>query len=166
MNPPKHIVAAGMLVERGDEVLLVRTERRGWEFPGGQIEEGESVLDGVIREVREEANVVASADRLVGVYSNLSNHRVIFDFLGSWLSGDAQIGAETLDVAWVQKTEAGKMIVHPIYSQRLQQLLSFDGRVLFQSYTTSPFTIMLKKHLGLAGTHELGDDQLISSSEG
>ena len=152
MNPPKHIVAAGMLVERGDEVLLVRTERRGWEFPGGQIEEGESVLNGVIREVREEANVVVSADRLVGVYSNLSNHRVIFDFLGSWLSGDAQIGAETLDVAWVQKAEAGKMIEHPIYSQRLQQLLSFDGRVLFQSYTTSPFTIMLKKHLGLAGT--------------
>ena len=134
-----------MLVERGDEVLLVRTERRGWEFPGGQVEEGESVLDGVVREVREEANVVASADRLVGVYSNLSNHRVIFDFLGSWLSGDARIGAETLDVAWVQKTEAGKMIEHSIYSQRLQQLLSFDGRVLFQSYTTSPFTIHAQK---------------------
>ena len=60
-NPPKHIVAAGMLVERGDEVLLVRTKRRGWEFPGGQIEEGESVLDGVIREVREEANILASS---------------------------------------------------------------------------------------------------------
>ena len=57
-NSPKHIVAAGILVERGDEVLLVKTERRGWEFPGGQIEEGESVLDGVIREVREEANFV------------------------------------------------------------------------------------------------------------
>ena len=141
LEPPKHIVAAGMLVERGDEVLLVKTERRGWEIPGGQIEEGESVLDGVIREVREEANVVAAPDQLVGVYSNLSNHRVIFDFLGSWLSGDAQIGEETLDVAWVQKTEASKMIDHPVYSRRLQQLLSFDGRVLFQSYATSPFTI-------------------------
>ena len=144
-NPPKHIVAAGMLVERGAEVLLVRTERRGWEFPGGQIEEGESVLDGVVREVREEANVVVAADQLVGVYSNLSNHRVIFDFLGSWLSGDARMGAETLDVAWVQKAEAGKMIVHPIYSQRLKQLLSYDGRVLFQSYTTSPFAIRAQK---------------------
>ena len=134
-----------MLVERGDEVLLVKTERRGWEFPGGQIEEGESVLDGVVREVREEANVVVSADQLVGVYSNLSDHRVIFDLLGSWLSGDARTGEETLDVAWVQKTEASKMINHPIYSQRLKQLLSFDGRVLFQSYTTSPFTIHAQK---------------------
>ena len=118
-NPPKHIVAAGMLVERGDEVLLVKTERRGWEFPGGQIEEGESVLDGVIREVREEANIVASADRLVGVYSNLSNHRVIFDFLGSWLSGDARIGEETLDVAWVQRATPLKV------TSRVLQFLLF-----------------------------------------
>lgn len=144
-NSPKHIVAAGMLVERGDEGLLVKTERRGWEFPGGQIEEGESVLDGVIREVREEANIVASADRLVGVYSNLSAHRVIFDFLGSWLSGDARMGEDTLDVAWVQKARAGKMIEHPIYSQRLKQLLHYDGRVLFQSYTTSPFAVRAQK---------------------
>ena len=141
LNPPKHIVAAGILVERGDDVLLVRTPRRGWEFPGGQIEEGVSILDGVIREVREEANILASANRLVGVYTNLTERRVIFDFLGSWLSGDARNGEETLDVSWVPKTGADKMIDHPGYSRRLRQLLSFDGRVLFQSYTTSPFTV-------------------------
>lgn len=86
-NDPKHIVAAGLLVEKGDRVLLVRTPRRDWEFPGGQIEEGESLLDGVLREVAEEANVQATADYLVGVYSNLSASRVIFDFFGSWISG-------------------------------------------------------------------------------
>ena len=90
-NWPKHIVAAGLLVEKGDLVLLVRTERRGWEFPGGQIEEGESLLDGVVREVLEEAKVEATADRLVGVYSNLSASRVILDFLGSWISGEAKV---------------------------------------------------------------------------
>ena len=37
------------------------------------------------------------------------------------------------------------MIDHPVYSQRLQQFLSFDGRVLFQSYTTSPFAIHAQK---------------------
>ena len=141
-GPPNHIVAAGILVRRGDEVLLVRTEKRGWEFPGGQIEEGESVLDGVVREVQEEANIAASADRLVGVYSNLSKHRVIFDFLGTWLSGEAQTGTETIDVAWVRKDDTARMIEHPLYSRRLQQLLSFDGRVLFQSYTTPPFVVV------------------------
>ena len=89
----------------------------------------------------EEANILASANRLVGVYTNLTERRVIFDFLGSWLSGDARNGEETLDVSWVPKTDADKMINHPGYSRRLRQLLSFDGRVLFQSYTTSPFTV-------------------------
>ena len=144
MNPPvhpKHIVAAGMLVQRGDKVLLVRTPRRGWEIPGGQIEEGESVLDGVLREVQEEAGVVAAAERLVGVYSNLSSSRVIFDFLGSWLSGDARADDETIDVTWARKADAQQMIDHPGYRQRLRQLLAFDGRILFQSYTTAPFAV-------------------------
>ena len=128
-------------MERGDQVLLVRTERRGWEFPGGQIEEGESLLDGVVREVLEEANIKAIADRLVGVYSNLSASRVIFDFLGSWISGEAKVGDETIDVSWVKKREAREVIEHPGYSRRLQQLLEFDGRVLYQSYTSDPFTV-------------------------
>ena len=87
---PRHVVAAGMLVARGEEVLLVPTPRRGWEFPGGQFEEGESVVDGVLREVREEAGVVAAPGRLVGVYSNVGSSRVIFDFLGDWVSGEAR----------------------------------------------------------------------------
>ena len=139
--PPGFFVAAGILVSQGDEVLLVRTEHRGWEFPGGQIEEGETIVDGVIRELQEESNIAASVDRLVGVYTNHSAGRVIFDFLGIWLSGKARAGCETTDIAWVSKTDTVNMIDQPGYQRRLQQLLSFDGRVLFLSYTTPPFTV-------------------------
>ena len=130
-----------MLVQRGDQVLLVRTPRRGWEFPGGQIEEGESVLDGVVREVLEEAGVVATVERLVGVYSNLNGSRVIFDFVGSWQSGEVVAGDEAIAAAWVSKAAAEEMIEHPGYRQRLRQFLAFDGRVLFQSYTAEPYTV-------------------------
>ncbi|MCY3773257.1 MAG: NUDIX domain-containing protein [Gemmatimonadetes bacterium] len=139
--PPEFSVAAGILVERGNEVLLVETPRRGWEFPGGRIEEGETIVDGVLRELREEANIAASLDRLVGVYTNLSAGRVIFDFQGTWLSGEARKGFETTDVAWVAKSEAMRMVEHPAYHRRMQQLLEFDGRVLFLSYTMPPFTV-------------------------
>lgn len=140
-------VAAGILVERGSEVLLVETPRRGWEFPGGRIEEGETIVDGVLRELREEANIVASVDRLVGVYTNLSAGRVIFDFLGPWLSGQAGKGFETTKVAWVEKAGSMRMIEHPAYRRRLQQLLAFDGRVLFLSYTTPPFTVCHEQYV-------------------
>ncbi|MDE2845836.1 MAG: NUDIX domain-containing protein [Gemmatimonadota bacterium] len=138
---PIFCVAAGILVGHVDNVLLVRTPRRGWEFPGGRIEEGETIVDGVLRELREEANITASVDRLVGVYTNLSARRVIFDFQGTYLSGQAKAGDESTDVAWTGKKDADKMIVHAVYHRRIQQLLSFDGRVLFLSYTTPPFTV-------------------------
>ena len=145
--PRKFFVAAGILVSLGEKLLLARTARRGWEFPGGQIEEGETITDGVLRELSEEANITASIDGLVGVYTNLSAGRVIFDFLGTWLSGEARKGFETTDVAWVAKTEAMRMIEHPAYHRRLQQLLSFDGRVLFLTYTTPPFTICHEQYV-------------------
>ena len=41
---PKHIVsaAATVLNEDGD-ILLVKAPERGWEIPGGQVEQGESM---------------------------------------------------------------------------------------------------------------------------
>ena len=49
---PTHIVAAGALVtNEKDQVLLVKNPHRGWEFPGGQIENGEDLIEGVTREV-------------------------------------------------------------------------------------------------------------------
>jgi len=90
---------------------------------------------------------VAAVDRLVGVYSNLSASRVIFDFLGSWRSGDAVADDETIAAAWVSKAAAEEMIEHPGYRQRLRQLLAFDGRVLFQSYTNAPFAVRAQQWL-------------------
>ena len=114
-------------------------------IPRGQIEEGESILDGVIREVKEESNIIAATDQLVGVYSNLSNSRVIFDFIGSWIAGDAEVGDEMMDVCWVTKKAAGMMIEHPVYSRRFQQFQEFDGGVLYLSYTNDPFKVWAER---------------------
>ena len=39
------------------------------------------------------------------------------------------------------------MIERPGYRERLRQLLAFDGRVLFESYTTDPFTVRERHYL-------------------
>ncbi len=59
MRLPAHIVSAAGLARRGSEVLLVRSPRRGWEFPGGEAEPGESVMDALAREIREETGAEA-----------------------------------------------------------------------------------------------------------
>ena len=58
------------LVRRGDEVLLqnrVKEDWHGYALPGGHVEPGESIVDAVVREMREETGLTVTAPRLCGV---------------------------------------------------------------------------------------------------
>ena len=46
-NLQVHFVSAAGVVFREGKVLMIRSERRGWEFPGGVVEQGEAILDGL-----------------------------------------------------------------------------------------------------------------------
>jgi len=69
---PKHIVAvSGLITNAKNEVLLILSPQRGWEFPGGQDEEGENIIRGLKREILEETDVKVKVGQLVGIYSNI-----------------------------------------------------------------------------------------------
>ncbi len=56
-------------------VLLVRhTYLPGWIFPGGGVEFGETTVDAAIREIREEAGIIALEEpKMFGFYANHKN---------------------------------------------------------------------------------------------
>ena len=58
------------MVCRGDELLLqnrVKTDWRGYCFPGGHVEPGESIVDSVIREMKEETGLAVYRPKLCGI---------------------------------------------------------------------------------------------------
>ena len=58
------------MVYRGEEILLqnrVKTDWRGYCFPGGHVEPGESIVESVIREMKEETGLLVSNLRLCGI---------------------------------------------------------------------------------------------------
>ena len=58
------------LIEDGDKILLqnrVKKDWRGYALPGGHVEPGESFVDAVIREMKEETGLTILNPRLVGV---------------------------------------------------------------------------------------------------
>ena len=58
------------MIYRGEEILLqnrVKTDWRGYCFPGGHVEPGESVVDSAIREIKEETGLTVSQLRLCGI---------------------------------------------------------------------------------------------------
>lgn len=111
---PEHpMVGVAAVVLRGEDVLLVQRGREPakgtWGLPGGLLDLGESVKDGVRREVLEECGVIVDVGRLVAVFEPLERdgdgrvrfHFVVLDYLASYVSGDVQHGDDAADARWV-----------------------------------------------------------------
>lgn len=77
LSRPMTLGARAIVVDAAGRVLLVRhTYVEGWHLPGGGIEPGETALDCVRREVREEGNVEIGAEiDLHGLFYNRSASR-------------------------------------------------------------------------------------------
>ncbi|MDF2540461.1 MAG: ADP-ribose pyrophosphatase [Herbinix sp.] len=129
--------------------MIVKTHNRGWDCTGGQIEIGENLEEGVLREILEESGVKASVRCLCGIYSNVGQHvfydgitpvptKVMFDFICDYIEGDLTTSNETSEVIWVPKEKVLDYITSPAQYYRFQNLLNFDGRIHYCSYVTKP----------------------------
>lgn len=100
---PNNIV--GTLPVWQDKVLLCRRAiepRKGlWTLPAGFMENGETTLEGAIRETQEEAGVMIPGEhcRLYSLYNLHHINQVYFFFLADMLSPDYAAGEESLEVA-------------------------------------------------------------------
>ncbi len=142
MAIPKHIVAAQTLIsDNADRVILIEHPLRGWEVPGGQIEEGEDIITGLKREVFEESGVQINVGKMVGVYSNLTLGAVIMTFLSRYQSGTLTTSPESLRVEWRQRDACLSAITHPAILERMKDMLNFNGELKYRAYTLDPFQI-------------------------
>ena len=111
-QPP--IVGVGAVIwnDRGEIVLIRRGQepRLGeWSIPGGRLEWGESVRDGIIREVREETGLEVEVVGLIDVVDSVTRdgsgdvirHYVLIDFLVQPLSGTLSAGSDAAEARWV-----------------------------------------------------------------
>ncbi|MCM3639123.1 NUDIX hydrolase [Sporosarcina luteola] len=157
---PTHIVACGGLVEdREGNMLIVKTEHGGWVFPGGQVEVGENLMDGVIREVKEESGIDVEVSHLIGVYTNSAIYKwydgvtdvptkVMFDFACKPVGGELCTSDETSDCKWVPKDEVLAYITQPAIRARIKEYFKFDGNVEYKEYVTHPgFDVKLSRKM-------------------
>ena len=110
---PEHpIIGVGAVIVEGGRVLLVRRDteplRGEWSVPGGMLELGEKLRDGVCREALEETGVTVEPGEVLEVFDSIFTdklgktqyHYVLIDYLCRPISGVAQAGSDVSDVRW------------------------------------------------------------------
>lgn len=107
------LAVAGAIVWRGDDVLLIRRgkpPREGeWSIPGGHIEWGETTIEAVLREVREETGCAIDVLALCDVveFIDPTRHLVLIDYTARWTDGDPAPGDDATDCRFVPFDEIG-----------------------------------------------------------
>jgi 8-oxo-dGTP diphosphatase len=140
---PNHLVSVAALVtnDKG-EILLVNSPWRGWEYPGGLIEPGETFQEALHREVREESGVEIEITGFVGICKNIERNIVNIDFTARYVGGSLQTSEESTEVIWATPEEAMSMITFPLTRKRLQNMLSGrEEAVLFCFKRENGFTV-------------------------
>ena len=111
-------IAVGAVIEDSEgQVLLVKhvPERGGfwqgkWICPGGGLEPGETIEEGIKREIREETQLeidlmtpLPPFDRIVRSKDKVSLHVIYIDYRARVTGGSLKLGSDVGEARWVEK---------------------------------------------------------------
>jgi A/G-specific adenine glycosylase len=109
---PHYTVTAAVL-QRDGKILLAKRPSKGllggmWEFPGGKVEQGETIEACLAREIREELGAEIHVGAAFGVYRHAYTHfRItLHAFLCELTDGEPK-PVEASELAWVLPAELG-----------------------------------------------------------
>lgn len=120
--------------DEGGRVLLIhKTDNDLWALPGGGHEIGESLIDTVVREVKEETGFDVAVETITGTYTN-PRHVMAYDdgevrqqfsiaFRATVIGGEAQTSSESSEVEWVRPQDIDALDMHPSMRLRIRHAL-------------------------------------------
>ena len=139
-----HFVSvAGLVINDKDEILLLKSPKRGWEYPGGIVEPHETLQEALIREIKEETGVSVQIAGFAGICKNIENDVVNIDFICAYLSGSLTTSDESLGVKWVKREDALKMVTFPLTKKRLRNMLSCVDKMYCFGFRREPFDVVV-----------------------
>jgi 8-oxo-dGTP diphosphatase len=123
--PDRPFVAVSAAILRDGKVLLVQRARAPasgmFSLPGGVVEIGETLIEAILREVREETNLTIEPVALAGYRESITRdrqglierHFVILPFAARWIAGEPQLNDELADARWLRPDELAGLPTTP-----------------------------------------------------
>jgi len=125
-----------LLIKRGSEPLLGQ-----WSIPGGTLELGESLQEGVARELLEETGLEVRVLDMIEAFDRIfldpaalhaqdrsrpKYHYVIVDYLCERLAGEAQAGSDVTDIAYATEEELERFHMTSTATRVLHRAFAMD----------------------------------------
>ncbi|MEX2262901.1 MAG: NUDIX hydrolase [Bryobacteraceae bacterium] len=146
--PKRPILGVGAVVLDRDQVLLVQRAGKPlegwWSLPGGVVETGERLEEGIRREVREETGLEIAVVALVEIFERIipdaqgvaEYHYVLMDYLCRPLGGTLQAADDAGLAEWVPRrrlseyriTEGTVPVIEKAFRMRRSRLSPRTGK--------------------------------------
>jgi 8-oxo-dGTP diphosphatase len=123
--PARPILAVSAAIIRDGRVLVVQRARAPagglFSLPGGVVEIGETLLEALVREIREETRLEIAPVALAGYRETVSRdsdnrverHFVILPFAARWVSGEPVLNEELSEARWLRPAELSGLATTP-----------------------------------------------------
>jgi 8-oxo-dGTP diphosphatase len=115
--PDRPFVGVGAIIIEQERVVLIKRGQPPamgeWSIPGGTLEAGETLREGVVREAREETGLIVEPGELLGVFDRVLRdeqertryHYVLIDFLCRRTGGELRASGDAAEASWFGREE-------------------------------------------------------------
>ena len=143
--PERPVVGiGGVIIDQGRTFLIRRGSeplRGEWSIPGGTLELGETLEEGVARELLEETGINVRVIDFIEVFDRIYTddgtiaiqtekkprfHYVIVDYLCERISGEPRAGSDVTNVAFAREEELGKYHLTETATRILKKAFAMD----------------------------------------
>lgn len=118
LKPP---IAAAVIVDGGQVLLVRRRVKEGslsWQFPAGEVEEGESASDAAVREAREETGLTVAESKVLGERVHPNTGRTMVYIACDVLDGTARVvdHNELAELVWSNREKLAEYVPYPFFA--------------------------------------------------
>ncbi len=123
--PERPLIGVGSIIVKDGRVVLIKRGHQPlegeWSIPGGVLEVGETLREGVIREAREETGLEIEPLDLLGVFDRVLRdakgqvlyHYVLVDFLCRITGGELRASGDAAEARWFAPEELATLSLPP-----------------------------------------------------